>query len=222
MSESKIQIINEAVRRVATGTKTKRRLDFLSGSYGWEKWFQVELAYELSSHGDALLEAQRAFDGRKQLPDKKVNNSNAFIDILFRKKNDLKEKYAAIEIKLTCTEQGLRQVLQDLVKVRALLSSVWDFRSVIVIFVHGVNDGRRDGKFIRVKTGICAHENVKPIKTEHFEFLVFGWEPARDTTVKMSHETYDTWLEHIKAIFKSEGVEPKTLVKKVARNASLR
>ena len=218
MSESKIEIVNRAVRKVAR--RSKNRLNFLSDSYGWEKWFQVELAYELSSQGDALTEAQRAFDGRKKLPAKKVNNSNAFIDVLFRKKNDLKGKYAAIEIKLIRTEQGLRHVLQDLIKIRGLLSSAWNFRSVIVVFVHGVKDGRRDGKFLKVKSDICAHEKVKPIKTEHFEFLVFGWEPTRDTTVKMAHETYDTWLKDIKAIFQDKKIESATLTKRVAKKVN--
>ena len=199
--------------------KNKIKLDFLRGCYGWEKWFQVELAHMLTSHGEAHIEVPYAFDKRKKIPEKRVKNENAYIDVVFRKTNDLKNKYSAIEIKLIRTEQGLRQVLQDLVKVQAVLGSKWDFRSVIVVFIHGMENDTNTN-YVKIKNKICEDYNVKPIGSEHFEFLIFGWEPKTNATGQMSHTSYQAWFKEIKEIFKKYGVTPKTMTKRVASKAS--
>jgi kynureninase len=49
---SRLNSIESAVKNVKNRHKEKFKY-FLSGWYGWEKWFQVELAYELSKNGEA-------------------------------------------------------------------------------------------------------------------------------------------------------------------------
>lgn len=209
----KLEAIQTAVRRVAN--KNKGKLDsILKDWYGWEKWFQVELVDQLQETGRAFVEEQFNLDKKKKLPLGKVKNSNAFVDIVYRHAGDLKEPYTAIEITLARTEQGLRKVLADFIKVRAIKNSEWSWRSVFAVFIFKKGGGKTDSKFARILEAIRDKNGVKKFTVGEFDFLVFGWEPENNKTKLMTYSEYNYWLKNLIQLYNAEGVQPKASTKK--------
>lgn len=210
---AKISVVQKAVKDVAKRNK-ERMGSFFKDWYGWEKWFQVELACELRKYGDAFIEDQFSFNKNKKLTPGKVRNSNGFIDIVYRHDKDLKAPYSAIEIKLDRTEQGLRGVLSDLVKIRAIKNSEWNWRSVIAVFIFKKGGGSINSKFSRILEAICENYGVKTFSVGEFDFLVFGWEPINNQTRLMTYSQYKAWLDGLTKLYKQEDVRLNVVTKK--------
>lgn len=209
----KLKVIQKAVDSIAK--RHKGRLDSIFKDwYGWEKWFQVELTCQLRETGYAFVEDSFSFDQKKKIPIAKINNSNAFVDIVYRHKGDLKEPYSAIEITLARTEQGLRKVLADLIKVRAIKNKEWSWRSVFAVFIFKRGGGKIDSKFSRILEAICDKYGVKKITSGEFDFLVFGWEPENNKTKSMAYSEYNIWLKGLIKLYEDERVKPRVSSKK--------
>lgn len=209
-----MKIVKNAVNSTLKRHKGKFE-KFLPGWYGWEKWFQVELAYELSSQGEAYVEKQCAYDKNKKLPIGKLQNSNAFIDIIFRKNNDIKDYFSAVELTVGRTRQSLRKVLSDLIKIKAIKNSEWKFRSVFIVLVYDSNY-EKNTKFVQLYDKLIEKYNIKPIDFCGFTFLVFGWEP-QGLKANMVNSSYGDWVDGLEKVYKEYGVTPKTSVKKLIK-----
>lgn len=216
---TKISVVQKAVKNVARRHK-KRMGSFFTGWYGWEKWFQVELACELRKTGDAYIEDQFSFNKNKKLTQGRVKNSNGFIDIVYRHNGDLKAPYSAIEIKLDRTEQGLRSVLSDFQKIRAIKEREWAWRSVFSVFIFQKGGGSRGSKFSKILEAICERNGVKTFSVGEFEFLVFGWEPSNNQTKLMAYSEYKDWFKDLTKLYKEGDVQLKLTTKKKVVAAS--
>lgn len=218
----KIPLIQEAVKVVAKRYKNRMNSSLMKDWYGWEKWFQVELAHHLQDGGDTNVEMQYYYNQNKKLPINKANNSSAFIDIIYRKSNDLKPFNSAIEITLDRTEQGLRKVRADLMKVRAIKNSEWDFRSVIAIFIFKKGGSKTDSKYSRIMNEILNNKEFQGeiFTCGEFDFFTFGWEPKISQTKFMKNSEYNSWLKKLNEIYANEGIKLKVATKKKAASKS--
>lgn len=224
MGTKKISAVVSALKK-CLHKKNKEKLNWLKAQdqFHWEKWLQIELAYELANGGgDVWMEVPKQYDNRHALPSHKVKNSNAFLDIVFREKNELTDQFNAIEIKMGRTEQGLKGVLNDLGKIRALRGgkNSWDFRSVTCVLVHAKNSEvqRKFGKIKTFLTNRSEGDSVTFVKGS-YEFLVFGWE--ENQTKKMNKKEFSTWLRGIRDIYREAGVIPKVATKRSQKQVAV-
>lgn len=206
-----LEVVANAVSKTLRRHKGKFQT-FFQGWYGWEKWFQVELAYELADKGEAYVEKQCTYDKKKKLPVGKLLNSNAFIDIIFRKHNDTKGYFSAIELTVGRTKQSLRKVLSDLLKIKAIKKKDWFFRSVFVVLVFDRNY-EKNTKFSKLYDRIKSEFQAKSIDLGDFSFLVFGWEP-QNLINNMNDGNYAAWVESLVEIYKDFDIYPQISSKK--------
>lgn len=206
-----LDIIKKSLNKTLKRHKDKFE-NFFEDWSGWEKWLQVELAYELNNHGKATVEEQYVYHKGKRLPIGKLDNTNAFIDIVFRKKNDSTKYFTAIELTVGETQQSLRKVLSDLLKINALKQKEWEFRSVFVVLAFKNNKGRNT-KFVKLYNAIQDEFDIEPIDFGCFTFLVFGWEPHALKS-KMTVINYGEWIKCLKKIYKDHNIMAKVSTKK--------
>jgi len=183
-------------------------------NYGWEKWFQVELAATLNKNGTAYIETPYSLDLRKKLPKNKREFSNCYVDIKYLIANQLRERFNVVELKIAKKTSVLRSVLTDLNKIAAIRSKEWDIRSVCVVLIHGPVASQ--SKFTSIAESLKNHNlpnnaqlNVErsPIKNTDFHLVIIGWQ--RGATAKMNKASYSTWLDQVSKIFKAKGVKQK-------------
>lgn len=204
-----LEIIKKALTK--TLKRHKEKFDFFGNWNGWEKWLQVELAHELNNYGQATVEEQYIYHKGKKLPVSKLDNSNAFIDIVFRKNNDSVDFFSAIELTVGRTQKSLRKVLSDLLKIKALKKTEWEFRSVFVILAFEKNYIRKT-KFVKLCESIEEQFSISPIYCSGFTFLVFGWEP-HGLKSNMNNYDYTQWLHSLNKIYKQHDVIAKVSTK---------
>jgi hypothetical protein len=209
------------IEAISTALKTivKRRRKVLQAlreqdRFGWEKWLQVELAYELASFGKPEFEVAHTYNHTRLKPKNKKDNDQAFIDLRFRRANHLKEKFTAIEIKVNETEKGFGPLLSDFIKIDALKD--WQFRSVVAILAHG-NLKESNTKFTRLREELLEKKFAQePIHAKKagvgFEFIVVGWE--RGLTKNMTHQSYSDWLQNLLTLCKKHDVQKMTARKR--------
>lgn len=205
------EIIKKALNKTLRRHKEKFG-NFFNGWSGWEKWLQVELAYELNNHGQATVEGQYVYHKGKKLPIGKLGNSNAFIDIVFRKTNDSADYFTAIELTVGRTHKSLRKVLSDLLKIKALKKKEWEFRSVFVVLAFE-NNNIKNTNYVKLYSSIQEEFGVVPIEFERFTFLVFGWEPHALKS-KMNNLNYGEWVKSLVKIYEDHGVIAKVATKR--------
>lgn len=198
--------IEESLNKVLKQQKEKFNF-FLENSYGWEKWFQIELAHELAKNGESYIETQLPYSKAKNLPIKNEGNSNAFIDIIFRKTNFTKDYYTAVEITVSKTKQGLRKALSDLLRLKAIKTKHWPFRSVYIILAYST-EYQKESKFEKIIESIEKEMIVKKITAGSFTFLIFGWN-SKGHQKNMTIESYRNWLSKIVKIYRHHGIRPK-------------
>jgi hypothetical protein len=208
---AKLEIVKSSLKKTIKKHKEKFQ-SFLDGWYGWEKWLQVELAFELSKCGEVYVESRYAYNQNKKLPIGKLKNKNAFIDLIFRKHNDSKGYYSAIELTVGRTQRELRKVLLDLMKIRAVKNSKWEFRSVFVVLVYDVKVDKNT-KFVNLCRDIQEEFNAETIVVEDFTFLMFGWE-SNNSIANMCNSGYSDRVEGLVELDKSQEVYPKMATKK--------
>lgn len=211
---SQIETIHEALKSIIK--KRRAVLAALHDRHGWEKWLQVELAFALREFGEPEFESAYTYDQRRVKPKSKKDNNQAFIDLQFRGTNHLKGKFTAIEIKVNESEKGLGPLLSDLIKIDAIVTKEWNFRSVVAILAHG-NLTENNTKFTRLRQDLLEQEiSRKPIvaKTDGagFEFIVIGWERSR--TQYMTHQSYSDWLWKLLGLCEKHGVFRRTARKR--------
>lgn len=178
------------------------------GRYGWEKWLQVELAYRLSALGAPEFEVMYKYDQRVSKPKGKAKFSYPFIDLQFRAKSHLKDRFTAIEIKVSETEKGLGSLLSDFMKIRAIGSGKWRFRSVIGILAYGRDKGSKNTKFKDLLSALQEKGGAgKLVEGADYNFFVIGWE--KGLTENMTHEAYNEWFKKLRATYKEKGVTRK-------------
>ena len=211
MTSKKVKLVREAIETIFEKSENLEKLCWLAEQehIGWEKWLQVELAFELSKHADVELEGSYRLDDLVPLPKQKVNFSNSFLDIVFRKKNDLKEKLNAVEIKMRRNAQGLKGVLMDLAKISAFEKAGWPFRSVTCVLVVDASTSNAAGKFAKIKNEIIEQKDI--ISRGGYDFLVFGWETNQ--TKRMERDSFDDWYIHLNNIFAKYGYIQKLITK---------
>lgn len=210
-----LDVVTNAVKKTLKLHKGKFQT-FLKGWYGWEKWFQVELAYQLSDEGEAYVEKQYAYDERKKLPIGKLGNSNAFVDVIFRKNNDTKGWYSAIELTVGRTKQSLQKVLSDLLKIKAIRNGDWRFRSVFVILAFN-NNFEKNTRYAKLFDEIKEKFDAKVIDGGEFSFLIFGWEP-QNLMNKMNNDNYGAWVDALVKMYGDFDIYPKISSKKSVSN----
>ena len=206
-----LDIIKKSLKKTLNRHKDKFE-NFFDGWSGWEKWLQVELAYELNNHGVATVEKQYGYHKGKRLPIGKLGNTNAFIDIVFRKKKDSTDYLTAIELTVGETQKSLRKVFSDLLKINALKQKEWDFRSVFVVLAFKNRNGRNT-KFVELYNAIQYKFDIAPIDFGCFTFLVFGWEPPA-LKCNMNGANYGEWIESLVEIYKAHHIIAKVSTKK--------
>lgn len=200
---SRLNSIESAVKNVKNRHKEKFKY-FFSGWYGWEKWFQVELAYELSKNGEAYVEKSFPYSKAKKVPSNRLGNSNAFIDIIYRKNKDLKNFYSAVEVTLGRSPQKLKKAHSDLLRIKALKNVDWSFRSVYVILIFDKNhDGNNN--YIKLFNMIKNNHINRCITAGDFEFLIFGWD-SNGRVSNINNISYGEWLDELTQIYKECGV----------------
>lgn len=213
----KIDVIDDAVKKILEINDNKFET-VLNGWYGWEKWFQVELASILKLTGDVYIEDRFSFNKNKKRTERRAKNSNGFVDIAYRHADNLRDKYVAIEIKI----KNLKGVIADLKKIRAIKNSEWTWRAVFCIYICK-SDGC-GGKYSKTIERIRDTFEVKEQKAGMFDIFIFGWEPKTDETKYMTYYEYNDWLSGLTKIFEEEGVNVPAkrhkLIKQIQKDAN--
>ena len=115
------------------------KLLFLQGCKNhWEKWFQIELASALNRNQaqEIAIESVYRIDIRKKNSSHRIKYKTAQIDLEFRRRSESKGKLIGIELKQTNSIQGIKSMLSDIVKVRAIRSVEWTFREFYFVLFY--------------------------------------------------------------------------------------
>jgi hypothetical protein len=167
--------------------------------FGWEKWFQVELAHQLRDLGEPIFEVPHGYVKTVKVSPGKALNRNGFVDLEFRLDNSLRGFRAAIEIKIDTSAKGMAALMQDFKKIRAFSAakSKWKYRSVIGVLAYEAPlEGARKTPYVTLineleKSNQCRVNTDNP----NFHFIVLGWE--ENATQRMIRENYATWLKKL-------------------------
>ena len=176
--------------------------------FGWEKWLQVELAFELSKSNTPRFEVSYPYSQAKRRPHSKMAFSHYHIDLEFRAHNHLKDYVSAVEIKLDPTQKGLRKTLTDLRRIRATKTKSWMFRSVVIIFIYGKSDSR-ETKYNRLINDLQNDFKAICDSQAGYKYVVFGWEQS--LRKNMTFENYKAWLNDIEEAFRNHVKTVKTI-----------
>jgi hypothetical protein len=135
----------DEVHSVMKSAEIRKKLKWIisRGWTGYEKWLQHELAYTLEQRNHEVhIEHSVETNAAKTA---KVRMS---VDIALRLKDDAKEVYGAIELKVTNSQtSALVRSIQDLVKLTRVKSAKFQYRSVTAMAVVNSNEDGRHADF---------------------------------------------------------------------------
>lgn len=183
-----------------------------SKRFGWEKWFQVELAQRLlKEFGEVFFEVPHTYTKNTKLPSGKAFNDKGFVDLEFRLKHSRRHLRAAVEIKLNRSLKGMGPLFDDFRKFAAFSGAAknWNYRSVIGVLAYDApGPNSRNTKFSKLVNELETQGRCKVLKTHpHFHFIVVGWEEK--ATKNMTRIQFGNWLKDLETAYKQALVELK-------------
>lgn len=216
MSENVSNFIKKVI--VKTVRSHKDEINFvLHSSNGWEKWFQTALATELIRNGakEVQIEEGKDFDKNKKNTIERIdkNYKKGYIDIVFRMKKALKERFVAVELKQGNSQKKIQQVYEDMIKIRALRGSNWRYRAVCFVLLY--HEKQRNNKFDKLMNELnktVTEENLDPCVEIDFKkyssvpeahglrCFILTWN-AGTLQRKMTNKNYCDWFDTIQPVF---------------------
>lgn len=177
--------------------------------HGWEKWFQMELVACLKESGvdEVFVEKGFIYDSRKLNTVERVENEykTARIDLSFRSENGDPRSYTGIELKLAKRSNGLKEVLKDIIKLRAIKKSDWRFDSLFFVLMCKNQEIFRESKYDKIladlrsiRPSICYRVNFN--RTPGFYAIVIYWDSEWAGDLGRV-ESYNAWCQKVLRAF---------------------
>lgn len=191
-------------------SRKKEQLELI-GQKGnhFEKWFQLELAVSFLKNKSpkVFLEDVKSLDQTKKGPAKCCKNYNCQIDITYRRPNELADRYSGLELKEGSSLADIKRSAEDLLKIKAITGSQWDFRDFSFVFIYPVSaePSRRREEFQE----FMEHLQGRPdffrwqltAGKSKWEVLALIWEtslPIKSRNIDLSKDFFD-WASKVQA-----------------------
>ena len=169
--------------------------------FGWENWLQMELLYLMSTQDpggeywveDSMSIDRRSFKGRS-------GKSDARVDLAYRRINEERGVYNAIELKLKKTPAALvTGMLRDLDRLASVRPNQFNFRSITSI---GLCPGQVAplSKWLKVATDVNKEnlDNGCPRGFGKYRLVILHWESGRvgyaRSGCNVARDNFRDWL----------------------------
>lgn len=203
--------------------KKKEQLRLIKESgHKFEKWFQLEVALSLKQNKspEVYLEKFEKLSQTKKCPTRCSKNYGCQIDITYRRPNEKKNVYSGLELKEGKSFAAVKQSVEDLLKVKAIVGSRWNFRdfAFVLIYPSPAEPRRQKKEFQKFMEGLRRRPDFfhwkLTVGQPSWEVLALIWEtslPIRSEGSYFSRE-YCKWANSIhKLVNHTLSVPPETI-----------